>query len=1027
MNKSRFATLGLIFITVLAAIQYVFLINVPDTVSTFSFMCITNVIGFVILGITQFKKILTMQKKTWMKGALFALELCGFNFFLLMGSRNMDSVIISSVVSMYFIFITPLLLLLKKRVNFLSGIASVVAVIALLLMFGAETDKLFSSANIIYLFLADIFFAAYVVSISLLGEDEDSVQLTMSQMIFSVVFAFAGWIIESILGYGTFSLPKETNFWISALFIGVCIRAAYSLIQITCQKYVPALNASLIFSSEIIFTLLLNPIMCRLFGDTPANVTVYQVIGCVLFLIATLLVDDNTMSKVGFETTDTEYVNENGETVIKSSVSKKITMTTLTFTMISLVISTIVCLAAINFIKDSAVENSASLGVQASKTSENALTSELEIKMQQLADDKAKLAEAKLNTYSFSTKMAASYATTLLSNPDEYGEKEVLRPIPSNGGIWAMQRCMATEDMEYAGTIKEQSLLLGNMIDVFEPIIRNNENIATIYMGTEEGLLISYDIYSDSGDPDNESYYNYFESDWYNICRDGKEYAFTETYQDAYGRGLTITCVSPFYDKNGEFMGCVAMDILMKDLNESMVNDSIIDPNTATMIDAEGNVIASKDIDPLMETVYNIFDPAYENHLAEVGHDILKEGVGLTRTGEADDEIYIAYSHIESTDWTLCILSPVYAVIEPAVQIRDSIDANTENVVNSVAEGIMKIVQNCLVLSAIILLTITMVVNKSSKRISDPLKQLESDVNKISRGSFDQRTSVATNDEIGSLADSFNLMTDALQRYIVDLKDITAKEERIASELVVATDIQASMLPNKFPAFPNRKDFDIFADMNPAKEVGGDFYDFFMIDDNHLALVMADVSGKGVPAALFMVNSMMQIRSRAMAGGSPAEILYDVNNTICETNDAGLFVTVWLAILDLTTGIGMAANAGHEHPTIRRGTGEYELVVYRHSSAVGCMQGMKFREHEFEVKPGDSIFVYTDGLPEATNAEGELFGNARMMEALNVDSNADMQKCFDNIKDAVAGFVKEAEQFDDLTMLRFDYYGSEGK
>ena len=445
------------------------------------------------------------------------------------------------------------------------------------------------------------------------------------------------------------------------------------------------------------------------------------------------------------------------------------------------------------------------------------------------------------------------------------------------------------------------------------------------------------------------------------------------------------------------------------------------------MIDAEGNVIASKDIDPLMETVYNIFDPAYENHLAEVGHDILKEGVGLTRTGEADDEIYIAYSHIESTDWTLCILSPVYAVIEPAVQIRDSIDANTENVVNSVAEGIMKIVQNCLVLSAIILLTITMVVNKSSKRISDPLKQLESDVNKISRGSFDQRTSVATNDEIGSLADSFNLMTDALQRYIVDLKDITAKEERIASELVVATDIQASMLPNKFPAFPNRKDFDIFADMNPAKEVGGDFYDFFMIDDNHLALVMADVSGKGVPAALFMVNSMMQIRSRAMAGGSPAEILYDVNNTICETNDAGLFVTVWLAILDLTTGIGMAANAGHEHPTIRRGTGEYELVVYRHSSAVGCMQGMKFREHEFEVKPGDSIFVYTDGLPEATNAEGELFGNARMMEALNVDSNADMQKCFDNIKDAVAGFVKEAEQFDDLTMLRFDYYGSEGK
>ena len=191
-KKEGLATLGLIFITFLAAIQYIFLQNVPDDVSTFAFVCITNLIGLIILGLVQIKKVVNIKGRTLAKGIIFAVELTGFNYFVLLGSKNLDVVVVSSVVSLYFIFITPLLLLLRKKVSFFSAIASVIAVIALLLMFGADTDALFSSREVVYLIIADMFFAAYVVSVSILGENEESSQLTFAQMLFSAIFALAG-------------------------------------------------------------------------------------------------------------------------------------------------------------------------------------------------------------------------------------------------------------------------------------------------------------------------------------------------------------------------------------------------------------------------------------------------------------------------------------------------------------------------------------------------------------------------------------------------------------------------------------------------------------------------------------------------------------------------------------------------------------------------------------------------------------------------------------------------------------------
>ena len=1023
-HKELWATLGLLFITFLAAIQYVFLRNVPAEVPSFAFVCITNVIGMVILGVLQLKRILRMRGKTLKKGVILACELTVMNFFILLGSRHLDAVIISSTVSLYFVFITPILLLLRRKINFFSGVATVIAILALLLMFGADTDKLFSSVDVVYLIIADIFFAAYVVSVSILGEGEDTPQLTFSQMLFSACFAFIGWLISNAVTGTPLVLPTQTDFWISALFIGVCIRAVYGLIQISAQKHVSALKASLIFSAEIIITLLINPVMCVLLKMEYTPVTFFQIIGAVLFVIATLMVDDNFMSRLGYEDLrGSTFVDVHGRTVERNSVSKKVVSTTLTFALLTLILSTTICLFSIHYIRSSSVDSSKELGESASSESAEALMLQLEQKITDQARDKTVLAGRKLDAYSDAVQIAASYAHTLLSHPESYPDMPVDKPHAANAGTWFMQRGIISDKVPYE-QIEAENKLMGNMVEIFAPLVAHNESIATIYMGTEGGLMLAYDPNSfDLDDPDDELYYRFDETSWYQLGKSADGYAFTDTYQDSYGRGLTITCVAPFTDANGNFYGCVAMDILMSELNSSMVNDGVVDPSFATLIDNKGNYIAGKNVDQYAETMGSIFDPDSNIYLRIAGNEILAKKEGIAVIGEGEDAKYIAYATIPSTDWTLCILSPVSSVLQPAVSIRESINENTDNVVQTVQQGILTVIQSCLALSALILIFVTLFVGRVSGRISKPLKKLESDVRRISDGHFDQRTDIQTDDEIGSLASSFNVMTDSLQKYIADLKEVTAKEQRIAGELSAATTLQASMLPRNFGDFAGHREFNLYATMSPAKEVGGDFYDFFLIDDDHMGLVMADVTGKGIPAALFMVVSKTLIKNRAQMGGGPAEILKYVNEQLCENNEAQLFVTVWLAILEISTGKCMIANAGHEHPAVRRAGGKYELVTYRHSPAVAIMEDMEFREHEFLLNPGDSLFVYTDGVTEATDADNRLFGTDRMLEALNEDPDADPEKLLGIVRKHIDAFVGGAPQFDDITMMSLRYTG----
>ncbi len=283
---------------------------------------------------------------------------------------------------------------------------------------------------------------------------------------------------------------------------------------------------------------------------------------------------------------------------------------------------------------------------------------------------------------------------------------------------------------------------------------------------------------------------------------------------------------------------------------------------------------------------------------------------------------------------------------------------------------------------------------------------------------------VRNQDEIGLLADAIDSMEDQVDHYVRDITRITAERERIAAELSLAEDIQTATLPHLFPPFPDRKEFELYAVMDPAREVGGDFYDFFLVDDDHLCLVIADVSGKGVPAALFMTMSKTIIQNCGKLGKRPSEILTIANDILCADNQIEMFVTVWIGILEISTGNMVAANAGHEYPAIKRAGGAFELYTDKHSFVVGGMESVRYREYALQIEPGDTLFVYTDGLPEATDGDNRQFGTDRMLEALNAAPDDAPEPLLKHVRGAVDAFVGDAEQFDDLTMLCLKYNAS---
>ena len=404
----------------------------------------------------------------------------------------------------------------------------------------------------------------------------------------------------------------------------------------------------------------------------------------------------------------------------------------------------------------------------------------------------------------------------------------------------------------------------------------------------------------------------------------------------------------------------------------------------------------------------------------EIMMDLIKRG-----RGEPDRELFMGLRELAGEKLATALV-PIRAM-DNEVQALVGVDLS----VAAVWESLM----NMYIMLAITIVAITCVgmiihYRNLDRTLIQPITTLKNGTDELVNKLDSEEAFVSgihTGDELEALAHSIEEMDRSLKHYVRENTAITAERERLNTELELAGSIQMDMLPCDFPPFPERSEFDLYASMNPAKEVGGDFYDFFLVDEDHLALVIADVSGKGIPGALFMMMVKIMVQNCVLAGLSPKQVMEQVNEQIAENNSESMFVTVWLGILDIPSGKLTAVNAGHEYPIFKKPGGCFELIKDKHGMAVGTMEGICYREYEMQFEPGSSLFVYSDGLPEANNRAEELFGMTRTLAALNENPDLPPEETLCAVERAVDTFVGDAPQFDDLTMLCFAYHGAAGR
>ncbi|MBR3586805.1 MAG: SpoIIE family protein phosphatase [Oscillospiraceae bacterium] len=644
------------------------------------------------------------------------------------------------------------------------------------------------------------------------------------------------------------------------------------------------------------------------------------------------------------------------------------------------------------------------------------------------AEMAAMLADDLFVRLSSTVQILADNAENLLQTPELYSARPFALPDASMEGKISLQLVGETNRMPEDPAVLEKLSLLANLSDVMTALYRN-AGTSSVYIAVPEGYMLCVDDKADAriDEQGNVLTIPIRERPWYLGAAQSDSIFFTDVLKDTFTGEIGITCTIPIR-QDGRLIAVAAADLFLDQMEEAVSNSGDVVHYTC-IINNQGHVVFSPQNQGTLRarTAEEAVDlrSSEQADLAAFVRDALNGVTGVRELDLDGDRVYLAGAPVKTLGWAVVSVVDKAATERPTIMMQEQFDSTLNEAATIYNKNLDRSKQTIIVLILLILIMGLTAGDRLSRRIIRPLEHMTNRVRSLGGKNlqFQMEEEYRTGDEIEVLAESFSALSAKTLQYVDQVKRVTAEKERIGAELTMANAIQRSQLPRLFPPFPNRHEFNLFATMKPAKEVGGDFYDFFMVDNDHVALVMADVSGKGVPAALFMMVTRMLIKSRLQSGESVAEALTNVNRQLCENNELGYFVTVWLAVLEISTGKGVAVNAGHEHPVLRRCDGKYELILYRHSLAVAAMDGVRFKQHEFRLCPGDSFFVYTDGVTEATNGEHELFGTDRMLEALNKEPDAEPDQLLKNVMDDIHRFMDGEDQFDDITMMCLKYNG----
>ncbi len=627
--------------------------------------------------------------------------------------------------------------------------------------------------------------------------------------------------------------------------------------------------------------------------------------------------------------------------------------------------------------------------------------------------------------------MLGEYAGKLFSGDVDVRPVPYKAPDPEKEGEVRAQLILA-DGVKLTPHLKQRLGIAANMSDMMISLFGASEVTNSCFIALPEGVFLVADDrpqskYDESGEMIS---YDPRTRPWYQQAVEAGELIFTDTEIDAFTGDIGIVCAMPVY-RDGKLVAVVGSDLFLTSM-QAAIQASDSEGGFQFVVNQNGHVVFS----PKTEGILQVEESTEALDLRQSGNedlsalvsDALKAETQVRHIDLDDGSYYMVGSPMGTVGWALISAYSEQVAAQPITEMQESYEQIQQEAVTTYRSNINRSRNRTLLILLLILLVLLANALILGKKIVKPLNSITQRIFELNESNleFKMEDTFRTGDEIQTLAESFADLSHKTVVYMDQVRNVTAEKERIGTELRMANQIQESVLPNIFPAFPDREEFDIYATMDPAKEVGGDFYDFFLIDKDHLGIVIADVSGKGVPAALFMMASKIILQSCAMLGRSPAEILTRTNEAICSNNRMEMFVTVWFGILDLNTGLITGANAGHEYPAVKRGEG-YELFKTKHGMVIGAMENVTYSEYRLQLQPGDRLFLYTDGLPEATDASEEMFGVNRVLDVLNENTQCSVTDTLVRMTEAVSEFVDGAEQFDDLTMLCLEYKGRKVK
>jgi sigma-B regulation protein RsbU (phosphoserine phosphatase) len=721
----------------------------------------------------------------------------------------------------------------------------------------------------------------------------------------------------------------------------------------------------------------------------------------------------------------------------RTTIRKRVLQAMLLLSIIPLVVSAAAGVFTSLRLASISTESSHQIGDLAASGSSEALIELSLADTTELAKSTASVLSVKLGALGKDLKIVASSISDLYINPSNYKEASVLHGVeidqPGQHLYWALSPGMVQtphydeRDLNETG-LREEMYRYANVEELFGKVLELEPTISSVFIATASGLGMAFD---DKAAEKSALFqeYEHRNLDWYLATVETKGLYVTPIYMDGFGRGPTITMAIPCYGKDGEFVAVAGFDIVIKNI-QSLLQETAgsISEGAYAMLYDDKRIVSAPGITADMSTDdwaaledYVVDETGgWENQLAEAPSGYIR---GNNHDG---DIVYASWATVDygyGDGWDIIFVLPESDITANATKTSDAILALTEETTANQRQQLTFTLFILAILIVVFALVATASALRISKRTTEPIQLLAAEIGKIGGDNLTYQNKIQTGDEIEDLGLAFENMTKELQEYLTNLASITAEKERIGAELTVASQIQTSMLPCIFPPFPDRSEFSIFGTMTPAREVGGDFYDFFLIDDRRLCVVIADVSGKSIPAALFMVIAKTLIKNNAQMALPPSAVLDKVNMLLNENNDASMFVTAFIGYLDIVTGSFVYSNAGHNQPFIGSAAKGFHLMDSDPALPLGALRDIIFEEGEKYIVPGDMIFLYTDGVTEALNTDEELYSDERLTQTLNGAEADTPEMLIDTVGLSLAEFTDGEEQFDDITMLAIRYEG----